>query len=80
MVRIITGGSRQSRLELIRPITARLAPDPELSARLSFYLVNFGISTATCITLFSLLQLIGFSIPLSLPGVLCVRDQPGDRA
>lgn len=54
---------------LIRPIVARLAPDPELLARLSFYLVNFGFSTATCLLLFAILQLTGFSIPLSLLGV-----------
>ena len=40
---------------LILPAITRLAPDPELGARLSFYLVNFTISTATCLLLFALL-------------------------
>lgn len=54
---------------LILPAVDRGIQDPELAVRLSFYLVNFGFSTATCVILFALLQAMGFSPVLSLLGV-----------
>ncbi len=54
---------------LIQPVSDRLAGDPELAAKLSFYAVNLAISTVTGLVLFALLQGVGFSTVLSLLGV-----------
>jgi hypothetical protein len=54
---------------LITSVTDRIILDKDLSARLSFYVVNFAFSLAAAIALFRALQTLGFSVLLSLLGV-----------
>jgi len=54
---------------VLLPIAARLVEDPGAAIILSFYLVNFAFSTATCLILFALLQALAFSVPYALLGV-----------
>lgn len=54
---------------LVRPIVEDAVQDQELAVKLSFYIVNFAFSLGTCVALFALLQVMGFSVPLSLLGV-----------
>lgn len=56
---------------LVRPVASVVVQDPELATRLAFYLVNFSFSLVACVTLFALLQVMGYSALLSLLGV-CV--------
>ncbi len=56
-------------VRIILPLVDRLTGDPEQSAVLAFYLVNFTFSTVAGVVLFALLRQLGFSIPLSLLGM-----------
>ncbi len=53
----------------IQPFAGRLVEGPDAAITLSFYLVNFAFSTATCVILVALLQALAFSAPLALLGV-----------
>lgn len=53
----------------VQPLAGRLVEGPDAAITLSFYLVNFAFSTATCLILFALLQALAFSVPLALLGV-----------
>lgn len=53
----------------VEPLAGRLVEGPDAAITLSFYLVNFAFSTATCLMLFALLQGLAFSAPLALLGV-----------
>lgn len=55
--------------QLVEPLAARLVGHNELSVRLAFYLVNFSLSLIACVAVFRLLQVLGYSLPLSLLGV-----------
>lgn len=53
----------------VEPLAGRLVEGPDAAITLSFYLVNFAFSTATCLILFALLQALAFPVPLALLGV-----------
>lgn len=53
----------------IQPSLDRVMPDRDLAMRLSFYLVNFAFTIAACLTLFALLQVLGYPTLLSLLGI-----------
>lgn len=53
----------------VEPLAGRLVEGPDAAITLSFYVVNFAFSTATCLILFALLQALAFSVPLALLGV-----------
>jgi hypothetical protein len=54
---------------LIKPMTDRIVDDDDLSMRLAFYLVNFAFGLAAAVALFRALQMMRYSMLLSLLGV-----------